>query len=212
MTDARSPGIAFREPDGVGLLVSLLPLGYAVAQRLDRIPRPVLGEQPGGRRLEEGARLPHVLQRCALNLQKNADLACRHRDVERLLLVLRNLLDSAFTLLPGAEIMLQVTPEYVTEAGIQVSFSVVYVEEGLQRPTGPAANTGMGVAVAKFMVGAMGGRLAAAAHPTIGDSLYAFTIEFPVRPAVPVPPRPKFVSLTALPVLVQPSPQVMLAQ
>jgi len=140
---------------------------------------------------------------CRLRLKVEQDVSeMLEGDVERLLLILRNLLDSAFSLLPGAEIMLQVTPEYVTEAGIQLSFSVVYADEGLQRPTTPAANAGMGVAVAKFMVGAMGGRLAAAMHPTIGDALYAFTIEFPVRPAPPAPSRPTFVSLTALPVLV----------
>jgi len=52
------------------------------------------------------------------------------------------------------------------------------------------------------MVSAMGGNLAVAPHPTIGEALYGFTIEFPVRPAAPAPARPTFVSLTALPVLI----------
>jgi len=140
---------------------------------------------------------------CRVRLKVEQDVSeMLEGDVERLLLVLRNLIDNAFALLPGGEIMLQVTPEYVTEAGIQLSFSVVYSDEGLQRPSPVAANAGMGVAVAKFMVTAMGGKLAAAAHPTIGVALYAFTIEFPVRPSPPAPARQTFVSLTALPVLV----------
>ena len=40
----------------------------------------------------------------------------------------------------------------------------------------------MGVAVAKFMVAAMGGKLAIASRAG-ADALYAFTIEFPVLPA-----------------------------
>jgi PAS domain S-box-containing protein len=140
---------------------------------------------------------------CRLRLKVEQDVSeVLEGDVERLQLILRNLLESAFALLPGAEIMLQVTPEYVTEAGIQLSFSVVYADEGPQRPAPAAANSGMGVAVAKFMVGAMGGKLAAAAHPTLGDALHSFTIEFPVCPSLPAPERPTFVSLTALPVLV----------
>src|SRR5258706_7327865 len=140
---------------------------------------------------------------CRLRIKVEQDVSdTLEGDVERLELILKNLLDSAFSLLPGAEITLQITPEYVTDAGIQLSFSVVYSDEGPQRPSAIGANTSMGVAVAKFMVAAMGGKIVAAAHPTIGDALYAFTIEFPVRPAPAPPPRPTYVSLVALPVLV----------
>jgi CheY-like chemotaxis protein len=59
----------------------------------------------------------------------------------------------------------------------------------------------MGVAVAKFMVAAMGGKLAIATRAG-ADALYAFTIEFPVHPAPPPPARATYASLVTLPVLV----------
>jgi len=126
-------------------------------------------------------------------------------DVERLLLVLRNLLDNAFQLAPGAEITLQIAPEYTTDAGIQLSFSVWLSwpqadrNAALRPPL--AADAGMGVAVARFMVGAMGGRLIVGQAPGT-EALYGFTIEFPVRPAPPPPRRATYVSLVGLPVLV----------
>jgi CheY-like chemotaxis protein len=58
----------------------------------------------------------------------------------------------------------------------------------------------MGVAVARFMVTAMGGRLEVGSRPA--EPLYAFTIEFPVGEPPPPPPRPTYVSLVGLPVLV----------
>src|SRR5258708_4166252 len=63
------------------------------------------------------------------------------------------------------------------------------------------ADAGMGVAVAKLMIAAMGGKLAISARPT-GDPLYSFAIEFPVRPSPAPPPRATYVSLVGLPVLV----------
>jgi hypothetical protein len=59
----------------------------------------------------------------------------------------------------------------------------------------------MGVAVAKFMVAAMGGKLAIATRAT-ADALYAFTIEFPVLPTPDPPARASYASLVTLPVLV----------
>jgi hypothetical protein len=59
----------------------------------------------------------------------------------------------------------------------------------------------MGVAVARFMVGAMGGRLAVGQRPAT-EALYAFTIDFPVLPSPPPPRRPTHVSLVGLPALV----------
>jgi two-component system sensor histidine kinase/response regulator len=59
----------------------------------------------------------------------------------------------------------------------------------------------MGVAVAKFMVAAMGGKLAVSTRGN-DETLYAFTVEFPVRPAPPAPRRPTYVSLVGMPVLV----------
>ena len=123
-------------------------------------------------------------------------------DVERLQLALKNLLDNAFALLPGAEVLLQITPEYETDHGIQLSFSVVLGGGPAQTfATRVSADAGMGVAVARFMVGAMGGKIAIASRPG-GDALYAFTIEFPVRPTPAAPPRATYASLATMPVLV----------
>lgn len=124
-------------------------------------------------------------------------------DVERLDLVLKNLLLGAFTHLPGAEITLQITPEYVTDSGIQLSFSVVFSDAGISAPmTVASVGGGMGIAVAKFMVTAMGGRLEVAANTRIGEAIYGFAIEFPVRPAPPAPARPAYVAVEGMTVLV----------
>jgi CheY-like chemotaxis protein len=122
-------------------------------------------------------------------------------DVERLQLVLKNLLDNAFALLPGAEITLQITPEYESKTGIQLSFSVVASGPAAHASGSKAVDAGMGVAVAKFMVAAMGGKLAIAARAG-PETLYAFTIEFPVHPTPPAPPRATYASLVTMPVLV----------
>ncbi|MEO7742960.1 MAG: response regulator [Usitatibacter sp.] len=122
-------------------------------------------------------------------------------DVERLQMILKNLLDSALAVAPGAELLLQITPEYMTESGIQISFSVVASGPAAQSPARASPEAGMGVAVAKFMVAAMGGKLAIAARAGT-EALYAFTIEFAVRPAPPAPPRAIFATLVAMPALV----------
>lgn len=122
-------------------------------------------------------------------------------DVERLQLVLKNLLDNAFALLPGAEITLQITPEYESKTGIQLSFSVVASGPAAHASGPKAVDAGMGVAVAKFMVAAMGGKLSIAARAG-PETLYAFTIEFPVHPTPPPPTRASYASLVTMPVLV----------
>ena len=140
---------------------------------------------------------------CRLRIKVEQDVSdTLEGDVDRLQMVLKNLLDNAFAMLSGAEITLQITPEYVTDSGIQLSFSVTASVEGAaQGAPKVSADGGMGVAVAKFMVAAMGGKLAIAMRPT-SDALYSFTIEFPVHPSPPVPRRPTYVSLVGLPVLV----------
>jgi PAS domain S-box-containing protein len=151
------------------------------------------------------ARVAHDAEEsgCRLRVKVEQDVADQlEGDVGRLGLILKNLLDNAFQICPGADVLLQITPEYVTEAGIQLSFSVMAglgsAEKSALRAS---AEAGMGVAVARFMVGAMGGRLVVGARPG-ADALYAFTIEFPVRPAPPAPRRATYVSLVGLPVLV----------
>jgi PAS domain S-box-containing protein len=139
---------------------------------------------------------------CRLRIKVEQDVCdMLEGDVERLRLVLKNLIDNAFSLLPGAEITLQITPEYVTESGIQLSFSVVAAGVNAQDGAKGSPDTGMGVALAKFMVAAMGGKLAIAARPA-NDALYAFTIEFPLREAAAAPRRATYVSLVGLAVLV----------
>ncbi|MBX3671705.1 MAG: response regulator [Burkholderiales bacterium] len=137
---------------------------------------------------------------CRLRLKVEQDVPdLLEGDVERLRLLLRNLLESAFAVHPGADVQLAISPEYTTESGIQLSFAVAAsgAEKGAPRSS---AEGGMGVAVARFMVTAMGGRLAVGSRAT--DPLYAFTIEFPVRAAPPAPRRPTYVSLVGMPVLV----------
>jgi PAS domain S-box-containing protein len=140
---------------------------------------------------------------CRLRIKVEQDVAdTLEGDVDRLQLVLKNLIDNAFALVPGAEITLQITPEYVTESGIQLSFSVVAAGVNAQAPGSKGAtDTGMGVAVARFMVTAMGGKVAIAPRPA-NDALYSFTIEFPLRETPPAPRRATFVSLVGLTVLV----------
>jgi PAS domain S-box-containing protein len=141
---------------------------------------------------------------CRLRLKVEQDVSdALVGDVERLDLILKNLLESAFVLLPGAEVTLQITPEYITESGIQLSFAVVYSDEGTSNPAAMGgAESGMRIAVARFMVAAMGGKLTLAAHPTVGDALYGFTIEFPVRATPPTPHRPTHMTLIGMHALI----------
>lgn len=122
-------------------------------------------------------------------------------DVGRLQMILKNLVDNAMAVAPGAEVLLQITPEYTTESGIQISFGVVASGPAAQTAAKVSPDAGMGVAVARFMVAAMGGKLAIAARAG-PEALYAFTIEFAVRPAPPPPQRATFATLVAMPVLV----------
>ncbi len=139
---------------------------------------------------------------CRLRLKVEQDVPdALEGDVERLQLVLRNLLESAFALLPGGETALQVTPEYETDGGIQLAFSVAAAAGAGRPPAGVSAEAGMGVALARFMVAAMGGRLAVGSRAG-ADALYAFSVAFPIAAREPAPRRPTFVSLVGLAVLI----------
>lgn len=122
-------------------------------------------------------------------------------DDARLQMILKNLIDNALAVAPGAEVLLQITPEYTTESGIQLSFGVVASGPAAQATSRVSPEAGMGVAVARFMVAAMGGKLAIASRAGT-EALYAFTIEFAVRPPPPPPPRAAFATLVAMSVLV----------
>lgn len=140
-------------------------------------------------------------QGCRLRVKVEQDVSdALEGDVARLQLVLRNLLDSAFALRPGAEITLQVTPEYATESGLELSFAVLAGGEAAARREPGASQSGMGVAMARLMVAAMGGELAIAERAQ--DALYGFSIRFPVLAAAPARRRPTYVSLVGLTVLV----------
>jgi len=166
----------------------------------------VLRKQPFGLRTALAQLIARVVaaaeeRGCRLRVRVEQDVAdALEGDVDRLQLVLKNLLESAFAAMPGAEVTLQITPEYVTEQGIQISFCVVLAGSFATAPK-VSADAGMGVAVAKFMVGAMGGQLAVASRPS-ADALYAFTIEFPLLPPAPPPARPTYATLVGMPVLV----------
>jgi PAS domain S-box-containing protein len=139
---------------------------------------------------------------CRMRLKVEQDVPdTLEGDVERLGLILKNLLDNAFALLPGSAVTLQITPEYETESGIQLSFSVAAEVAPGSAHAARSLDAGMGVAVAKFMVAAMHGTLQVATR--VGpDPLYAFTIEFPVGPAPVAHPRPSYATLATMPVLV----------
>jgi PAS domain S-box-containing protein len=134
---------------------------------------------------------------CRLRIKVEQDVPdALEGDVARLQLALKNLLANAFALAPQGEVTLQIAPEYTTEAGIQLSFSV-NASGVAQRDL---ADAGMGMAVARFMVAAMGGEIAVGTKRN--DPLYGFSIAFPVLPAQPAPRRPTYVSLVGLTVLV----------
>ncbi|HEX4943854.1 MAG TPA: response regulator [Usitatibacteraceae bacterium] len=139
--------------------------------------------------------------RCHLRVKVEQDVPDHlEGDVERLQLLLRNLLESAFAAYPGAEVALAISPEYTTASGIHLSFAVTASSGGSERPAPrAAADPGMGVAVARFMVAAMGGKLEAGSRPP--EPLYSFTIEFPVLPLT-TPRRPAYVTLVGMSVLV----------
>jgi PAS domain S-box-containing protein len=134
---------------------------------------------------------------CRLRIKIEQDVPdALEGDVARLQLVLKNLLSQALASAPGGEVTLQITPEYTTASGIELSFGV-----NAPAAAGKAdAQSGMGMAVARFMVAAMGGEIRAGAKA--GEPLYGFTVQFPVLPAKPAPRRPTYVSLVGLTVLV----------
>lgn len=134
---------------------------------------------------------------CRLRIKVEQDVPdALEGDVARLQLVLKNLIANAFAHAPGGEVTLQIAPEYTTGSGIQLSFGVGIAGAAAK----DGVEGGMGMAVARFMVAAMGGAIRVGAKA--GEPLYGFTVEFPVLPAQPAPRRPSYVSLVGLAVLV----------
>ncbi|HXS52508.1 MAG TPA: response regulator [Usitatibacter sp.] len=134
---------------------------------------------------------------CRLRIRVEQDVPdALEGDVARLQLALKNLLANAFANAAGGEATLQITPEYTTGSGIQLSFGVAAPGAAKKERT----QGGMGMAVARFMVAAMGGEIRVGRKA--GEPLYGFTVEFPVLPAQPAPRRPSYVSLVGLTVLV----------
>lgn len=134
---------------------------------------------------------------CRLRIKVEQDVPdALEGDLERLQLVMRNLIAQAFEFAPGGEVALQVSPEYTTSHGIQLSFGVTASGAAAKAASAP----GMGMAVARFMVAAMGGEIRVGAKA--GEPLYAFTVEFPVLAPAPAPRRATYVSLVGLTALV----------
>jgi len=96
-------------------------------------------------------RIGHAAEECGCRLhvkveQDVPDLL--EGDLERLQLLLRNLLESAFAVFPGSDVTLAISPEYTTESGIQLSFAVTAAVAGVEKPAArSSAEAGMGVAV-----------------------------------------------------------------
>lgn len=221
--------VALEDVSAVAMRAQQLDLDPAVVERVERIrastqtAMAAVGELVDFSRVSGGVVLrkapfdlrPALAELISRISQAAEERGCRLRikveqdvsdalvgDVERLQMVLKNLLESAFALLPGAEVTLQITPEYTTEAGIQLSFAILASGPAAQQAAARAVpDAGMGVALAKYMVAAMGGKLAIASRPG-AEALYGFSTEFPVRPAPAPARRPTHVSLVAMPALV----------
>ncbi len=140
-------------------------------------------------------------------------------DGTRLMQALRNLLDCAIEASPApdpaaeaqadrtTEITLAISPEYSADGQIHLSFSV----EQLVRPASARTKTlppsaAMQLALSRQIVRALAGGAKSEGRLEVQDRKlgvsYQFTAAFPFDPAKPHKPRPTYVTLTGLPVLI----------
>jgi CheY-like chemotaxis protein/PAS domain-containing protein len=143
-------------------------------------------------------------------------------DAARLMLALRNLLDCAIEASPfpeasdaitaerdrATEITLSISPEYSADRQIHLSFSIEQlVRPAAARPKALPASATMQLALSRQIVRALaggGGKSDArleVQERKLGTS-YQFTAAFPFDDSKPNKPRPTYVTLTGLPVLI----------
>lgn len=138
-------------------------------------------------------------------------------DSARLMLALKNLLDCSLSTMPLehtegklSELSLVISPEYEADNQIHLIFSVEpQIRSGKLRPPTPSAV--MQLALARQIVRALvndeeknegknEGKIESIEKKT--GVTYSFTVAFPFSPAKPHKPRPTFVTLSSLPVLI----------
>jgi DNA-binding response OmpR family regulator/PAS domain-containing protein len=146
-------------------------------------------------------------------------------DAARLMQALRSLIDCAIEASPLAdstdttssepgreheratEITLSVSPEYSADRQIHLSFSIEQLVRPAARPTSLPASATMQLALSRQIVRALAGGGAKVdarlevQERKLGTS-YQFTAAFPFDDAKPHKPRPTYVTLTGLPVLI----------
>jgi CheY-like chemotaxis protein len=138
-------------------------------------------------------------------------------DGARLILALRNLIDSALLSLPDAlttqgekpptqtpTLTLTIAPEYESDAQIHLAFAIELLARGsAAKPKTLSPSAVMQLALARQIVRALadGKGKIETIERKLGVS-YTFTAAFPFDASRPPKPRPTFVTLTGLPVLI----------
>jgi CheY-like chemotaxis protein/PAS domain-containing protein len=137
-------------------------------------------------------------------------------DGPRLMQALRNLLDCAIEVSPvsdaasadrATEITLAVSPEYSADGQIHLAFSVEQlVRPGAAKAKALPPSATMQLALSRQIVRALAGGLKSEGRLEVQERKlgvsYQFTAAFPFDPTKPHKPRPTYVTLTGLPVLI----------